>query len=94
MKGLYGASRSRLVPFQLESSKEMTPALIIVHKINHWIEYGTLLEISSPYLDSEWIVTYSRGFDLDNNLAKSFPDRSIWHYYPDEPYLFYTAERP
>ncbi len=94
MKGLYGASRTRLVPFQLESSKELTPALVIVHKINHWIEYGALLEISSPYLDSEWIMTYSRGVDLDNNLAKNFPDRSLWHYYPDEPYLFYTAERP
>ena len=94
MKGLYGASNSRLVPFQLESAKELTPALVIVHKINHWIEYGTLLELSSPYLDSEWIMTYSRGVEVDNNLTSSFPDRSVWHYYPDEPYLFYTAERP
>jgi len=94
MKGLYGASYSRLKPFLLESSKEFTPALVIVHKINHWIEYGTLLELSSPYLDSEWIVTYSRGFELDNSVSSMFPTRSIWHYYPDEPYLFYTAERP
>jgi hypothetical protein len=93
MRELYGASESRLTPFLLQSSQKFTPALIIVHQQKHWIEYATLLELSSPYLDSPWIMTYSRGAELDQLVSQSFPDREIWHYYPDEPFTFYSGER-
>lgn len=94
MKGLYGASKSRLEPFQSNAASNLTPALVVVHKLDHWIEYGTLLEISSPYMDSDWIMTYSRGPDLDAIVSQNFSERTTWHYYPDEPYIFYSAERP
>ncbi len=93
MKGLYGANKDQLSPFLSASAQELTPALVIVHKQKHWIEYGTLLELSSPYLNSPWLMTYSRGTELDKFIASQFPDRSIWHYYPDQPDTFYSAER-
>jgi len=94
MRGLYGANKDQLTPFLSASAQKLTPALVIVHKQKHWIEYGTLLELSSPYLNSPWLVTYSRGDELDQFIASQFPNRSIWHYYPDQPDTFYTAERP
>ena len=93
MKGLYGASRAQLAPFQTESAQELTPALIIVHIPNHWIEYATLLELSSPYQDSPFIFTFTRGPLIDYEMAKNFPDRTMWYYYPEEPYKFYSNPR-
>lgn len=93
MRGLYGASKSQLTPFLSDDAMKLTPALVIVHKQNHWIEYGTLLEISSPYYDSPWLFTYYRGPEFDRFLTEKFSQRKIWHYYPDEPYKFYTAPR-
>lgn len=94
MKGLYGANISRLSPFKSSAAMQYTPALVIVHKQHHWIEYGTLLELSSPYLDSPWLFTYSRGPEIDTLLGESFTERKIWHYYPDEVDKLYTAPRP
>ena len=93
MRGLYGASRSQLTPFYSDEAMKLTPALVIVHKQNHWIEYGTLLELSSPYYDSPWLFTYYRGPEFDRFLTEKFSQRKIWHYYPDEPFKFYTAPR-
>lgn len=93
MRGLYGASRSQLTPFISDEAMKLTPALVIVHKQNHWIEYGTLLELSSPYYDSPWLITYYRGPEFDRLLTEEFVQRKIWHYYPDEPFKFYTTPR-
>lgn len=94
MVALHGASKSQLLPFKSESALKLTPAIVIVHPQEYWIEYGTLLEISSPYFDSPWIMTYSRGSELDQYVARQFPSRSVWHYYPDQPDTLYSAERP
>jgi hypothetical protein len=93
MNGLYGARQSQLTPFLSDEAMKLTPALVIVHKQNHWIEYGTLLELSSPYYDSPWLFTYYRGPEFDRQLTEFFNQRKIWHYYPDEPYKLYTAPR-
>jgi hypothetical protein len=93
MKGLYGASPAQLEPFQTQSAQKLTPALIIVHIPNHWIEYATLLELSSPYQDSPFIFTFTRGTLLDAQLTEEFPDRTRWYYYPEEPYRFYSNPR-
>jgi hypothetical protein len=94
MKNLAGVSRSQLTPFSSSNQEKLQPALIIVHKISYWTEYATLLELSSPFLDSPLIFTFSRGPEVDNQLKQFFPQRSFWHYYPDEPYSLYSAERP
>ncbi|MEN4011847.1 MAG: glycosyltransferase family 39 protein [Bellilinea sp.] len=91
---LYGASRQQLAPFKTDAARELTPALIFVHRQQNWREYATLLELSSPLLNSPFVFVFSRSEADNQKVINSFPNRSIWHYYPDEPYRFYTAPRP
>ena len=93
MYGLYGVSRSHMEPFMTEEALANSPALVIVHPQDKWVEYGTLVELSSPFLDSPFIFVYSRGPRVDQQLAKSFPERNVFHYYPDEPYKLYVKPR-
>lgn len=93
MHGLYGISRARLEPFLTPEAQQLTPALVIVHP-NHWTEYGALLELQNPFLDTPFIFAYARGVGADMLLADQFPERRIIHYYPDEPDKFYPAPRP
>ncbi|GAH10032.1 unnamed protein product, partial [marine sediment metagenome] len=51
LRGLYGMERADLQPFLSEKALELSPALIVVHpKI--WMEYGVLLDMQNPDLDS------------------------------------------
>ena len=93
MHGLYGISRARLEPFLTAEAQELTPALVIVHP-DHWSEYGALLELQEPFLDTPFIFVYARGPGADRILADQFPERKIIHYYPDEPDQFYLTPRP
>ncbi len=93
MKGLYGATPAQLEPFLNDSAQDLTPALIIVHIQRHWLEYGTLLELSSPYQDSPFIFTFTRGPELDAAVTQHFPERKRFYYYPDQPYSFYPNPR-
>jgi 4-amino-4-deoxy-L-arabinose transferase-like glycosyltransferase len=95
MHGLYGVQRSHLAPFLAPGSEKFTPALIVVHTKSKWIEYGTLLELQTPFLDTPYIFVISRGASADARVADHFPNRNIFHYYPfDDPFTFYTAPRP
>lgn len=93
MHGLYGISRARLDPFLTSQAQEVTPALVIVHA-DKWTEYGALLELQDPFLDTPFLFVISRGQRPDSELAKVFSDRTIIHYYPDEPGILYTSPRP
>ena len=93
MTGLYGVSRANLEPFLTETAQQITPALIIVHPQEKWIEYGTLLDLENPFLDTPFIFVYSRSERSNQLLASLFPDRAVYHYYADEPYKFYTTPR-
>ena len=94
LHGLYGVERAHLSPFETPEAQELTPALIIVHPEKKWVEYGTLLELSDPMLDTPFIFVHTRGIENDKKVAANFPDRSVYHYYPDQPDLFYTGPRP
>jgi len=85
MFGLYGVTASRLRPFLTEQAQALAPALVIVHP-EHWTEYGTLLELSSPFLDSPFIFVRSIGPNTDQALADTFTERNIVHYFPKDPY--------
>lgn len=90
MVGLYGASQSALAPFKDANFDTLqTPALVIVHPKKDWMEYGSLLDLSNPYWNTPFVFSRSRGSRLDLSVIKMFPDRSIYHYYPDEPGKFY-----
>jgi len=94
MRGLYGVSRRHLDPFQTDEAQQLAPALVIVHPQKKWIEYGTLIELQDPYLDTPFIFIITRGPEVDQGVAAFFPDRALFHYYRDEPYTFYTGPRP
>lgn len=93
MHALYGISRVHHEPFLTDAAKELTPALIIVHTSGNWAEYGTLLELQNPFLDTPFIFIITRSPAIDQEVANQFPDRNVFHYYPDEPYTFYQEPR-
>ena len=91
--GLYGISSARLAPFLAEDTQELTPAIIIVHPQHNWLEYGGLLDLSNPFLDTPFIFTHNRSTEKNQEVADAFPERKVWHYYPDEPTTFYTLPK-
>jgi hypothetical protein len=93
MHGLYGISRSRLEPFLTPEAQALTPAVMVVHP-DEWTEYGALLELQDPFLDTPFLFVISLNTQRDAQLAKIFPDRRIYHYYPDDPYQFYLEPKP
>lgn len=93
MYNLYGMSRSDIEPFLTPEAEEMTPALIIVHS-QRWMSYGVLLDLEDPALTTPFIFAWSRGDRVDTALANDYPDRNIYHYYPnEEPESFYTSPK-
>ncbi len=85
LKGLYGATRSRLEPFQTEDFLSKTPSLIIVHLGPNWLEYGTLLDLSDPYFESPYVFMIDQGLEKNRLATAQFPDRSIWLYRASVP---------
>jgi hypothetical protein len=93
LRGLYGISRTHMQPFLSEQAQQLAPALVIVHTQKKWVEYGTLLELQSPFLDSPFIFVFGPKVEDEQAIARSFPERRIIHYYPDEPEKFYSQPR-
>lgn len=95
MFGLYGVQRSYQQPFERPEVKALAPALIIVHPQKDWIEYGTLIDLENPFLDTPFIFTIYRSSVPDAVFAKAFPDRAIYHYYPRrDPFSFFPEPTP
>jgi hypothetical protein len=95
MYGLYGVQRSHQEPFLEPETQKFAPALVVVHTTKNWIEYGTLLELENPFLNTPFIFVVSRTPEIDADVAAHFPDRGVYHYYPyDQPYILYTGPRP
>ncbi|MGB9672502.1 MAG: hypothetical protein ACPL3P_00035 [Anaerolineales bacterium] len=92
MVNLYGVNAQRLKPFQTDQALALTPALVIVHP-QIWTEYGSLLDLSSPFLDSPWIFVRSLGTTSDQQVAEAFPQRNIIEYYPSDPYRLTVTRR-
>ena len=93
MFGLHGMERADLEPFLSEQAQGLTPALVIVYP-EIWMDYAVLLELSDPFLDTPFIFVHHRGLDADAALGEAFPERKIFHYYPDEPFKLYTGAKP
>jgi hypothetical protein len=94
MHGLYDMERADLQPFQTSEAQAFTPALIVVHP-RKWMDYGVLLELEDPFLNTPFIFVISRGESADEAVAAQFPERAVYHYYPpQEPYRFYSAPKP
>jgi 4-amino-4-deoxy-L-arabinose transferase-like glycosyltransferase len=92
MHGLYGATRSRLIPFLTSQAQALTPALVFVYP-DRWTEYGSLLELETPSLDSPFIFVMNAGLKAQAALMEAFPQRTIIEYYPSKPFIFRVIER-
>jgi 4-amino-4-deoxy-L-arabinose transferase-like glycosyltransferase len=90
----YNFSEADLEPFSTPEAQEMTPALIILHA-SQWRDYGVYLHLQDPYLTSPFIFAWaSSNDDPSDALTPHFPDRTIYHYYPDQPGEFYSKHLP
>lgn len=91
MHGLYGVNRERLKPFQSEQVQALAPALVIVYP-DKWTEYGALLELQDPFLDTPIIFVMNRGQKQNAAVARAFPDRKAYLYFPEHPYKLVEFE--
>ncbi|HNT25396.1 MAG TPA: hypothetical protein PKM21_13570 [Anaerolineales bacterium] len=92
LQGLYGIERADQAAFVTPEAQALTPAVIIVHA-DKWMDYGALLDLQDPHLSTPFIFAWSKVIDIEK-LAATYPERAIYHYYPDQPYKFYPAETP
>lgn len=83
MKGLYQVHGEDLAPFQTPQALRLPPTLVIVFPHRDWIEYGRLLDLSSPTLESHFIFIINQGEKLNKQAIQAFPERFIWPYDPD-----------
>jgi 4-amino-4-deoxy-L-arabinose transferase-like glycosyltransferase len=90
MNQLNGIARSHLEPFE---RTDLDRAVVIVHTIDRWTEYGTLLTLTAPFADRDLVLAISRGPEADARLASGYSDWDIFHYYPDVPDVFYREPR-
>lgn len=80
--GLYDVRASDLAPFLSPEAQKMPPTLVIVYPQRKWIEYGRLLDLSSPLFDSQFVFILDRGEILNREVMQFFPGRLVWHYTP------------
>ncbi|HNB52461.1 MAG TPA: hypothetical protein PK530_10980 [Anaerolineales bacterium] len=94
MFALYGISAARMEPFLSPEVQKLAPAVIIVHG-DKWMDYGNFLELEDPFLTTPFIFTFGDKSTLKDALQATYPERGIYHYYPDsEPYKFFTDRVP
>jgi len=93
MRNLYQVSRRYLQPFEAAQA-QLTPALVVVHPQEDWIEYGRLLELSSPFYDTPYVFVLSRGPELTQQAIDYLPGRKVWHYYSSFPDQFFEQPLP
>jgi hypothetical protein len=90
LKGLYGISRSALAAFE---QTEFEGTLVVVHTLETWAEYGTLLTLTPPFSDNDLVLVYSRSNSANARVIAAFPDRPVYHYYADEPGVLHETPR-
>jgi hypothetical protein len=88
MVALYGIERADQEPFLTPASQSLTPALVIVHT-KRWMEYGALLDLEDPGLTTPFIFAWTINPSIDASLASDFPSRTVYHYYPGQPFQLY-----
>jgi hypothetical protein len=93
MVGLYNIERDDQLPFQTSDAQAFTPALVIVHT-QRWMEYGALLDLEDPEFTTPFIFAWSISPSADALLANEFPNRTVYHYYPERLFQLYKEPLP
>lgn len=92
-RGLYRVKAEYVQPFLRPEVQSLEPALIIVHKQHTWYEYGTLLDLETPFLDTPLVFVYDPTPEEEKAVIARFPGRAVYHYYHDDPWRLYAARR-
>jgi 4-amino-4-deoxy-L-arabinose transferase-like glycosyltransferase len=82
LRGLFGITRSALEVFE-----EVNPgaAVVIVRRDPYWHGYGNLLTLVPPFRESDLLLLYERGGEVDARAAAHFPGLPIYIYNPRDP---------
>jgi hypothetical protein len=89
MHSLYGISGAYTRPLQ---ELDLEGALLFVHA-DRWHRYGNLLILAPPFTDADLLVALEANPEQAEAVIQEFPDRRVYHYYPDEPYMLYNEKR-
>ena len=81
MRGLYQITREPMDALVEIAQEEV---LIIVHT-HKWFEYARLLPMVEPFGEGNLIIACSCGLEADDDVIRLYPDRKIYHYYPETP---------
>jgi len=89
----YDVDSARLIPFMTPEAQELAPALVLVHSEN-LRDYAVFLSLTGPYMDTPFIFAWTFLDDKQgDDLIRAYPERTLYHYYPDEPGRIYTTAR-
>ncbi len=89
MRGLYQITRE---PMEALAEIVEEDALIIVHT-QKWFEYARLLPLVEPFGEGDLLIACSCGLEADDDVIRLYPDRKIYHYYPETPGQLYSGQR-
>jgi hypothetical protein len=90
MNQLNDVARSHLEPFERAG---LDRAVVIVHTLDRWTAYGSLLTLTAPFSEHDLVLAISRGPHADARLAAGYSGWDIFHYYSDTPNVFYREPR-
>lgn len=93
MRGLYNIERADQLPFTSVDAQTLAPALVIVHA-KRWMEYGALLDLQDPQYTTPFIFAWSINPVVDASVTNDFPDRTVYHYYPEQSTQLYKEPLP
>ncbi len=88
MVDLYGINKADQQTFIQADAQGLSPALVIVHS-KRWMEYGALLDLENPELTTPFIFAWSITPYTDSILGIDYPNRTVYHYYPEQPFKLY-----
>ncbi len=93
MVNLYGINRADQAPFLTQATQSLAPAIVFVHTA-HWMEYGALLDLENPQLTSPLVIAWSINPAVDAAVVSEFTGRTVYHYYPGQPFQLYKIPLP
>jgi 4-amino-4-deoxy-L-arabinose transferase-like glycosyltransferase len=89
MRGLYGISKEPIVALQ---DQALEGALILAHA-ESWHRYATLCLLTPPYSSRDLLVAWSYNPIRDAMVREAYAERTIYHYYPNEPDKLFLEAR-
>lgn len=88
LHGLFGITHQALASFE---SVNPGTALVIVRRNPNWHGYGNLLTLTAPFTESDLLLAYERGPEIDPEVIALLPGLPAYSYDPAEPGILRPA---